>query len=175
MDASTEHGTCGVEVVIYLDPEVVANSTDDNTAKSVVAMYTYSGISASQLEILLSPQVAELTKAFDFEKLNTMPTDELLISLCALLTEYQMTGSAFLVFGYDDFKSAEDYSQDFETWSCSVSRFGSKFSGGGFYSYSNKCFTVGAKVGRSTKPNMNLLPFYLQYSHTYYSDPIYLN
>ena len=163
-DISTEHGTYGVEVVIYLDPEVVANSTNDGSAKSVIAAYSYSGISVSQLVLFLSPQIGELTKAINYEMLNKMPVDEMIITLAGLLSEYQGSFSAFLVFGYDTFENAKDYSGDFETWSFSVSKPGSRLSGGAFYSYSDKCFTVGAKVGYSTDFKTNLFPFYLQYT-----------
>ena len=174
-DISTEHGTYGVEVVIYLDPEVVANTTKDGSANSVIAVYSYSGISVSQLEVFLAPQIGELTKAINYEMLNELTVDEMLITLAGLLSEHQGSFSAFLVFGYDTFDHAERYSGDFEAWSFSVSKPGSRLSGGAFYSYSDYCFTVGAKVSYSTDFKTNLFPFYLQYSHTYYSDPVYLN
>ena len=174
VDVSTEHGTYGVEIVIYIDPDVVAATTGDDSDQTAVALYTYSGVSVSQLELMFAPQIAEMTSSFDFESLNMMTTDELLISLSAVMSGFQLSGSVFAIYGYDNFVSADSYSGAFDTFSASISKPVSTLSGGAYYSYSNTCWAVGVKVGVSTSPKSNFLPLEFQFSHTYYSDPVIL-
>ena len=172
VDVSTDHGTFGIEVVIYFDPEVVKNTTKDDTDKVVIAVYSYSGVSFNLSELALSSQLLEMTSSLDLESLNDMSEDELLIALSALLNGYQLSGSVFVIYGYDNFESANDYSGAFSTWTGMVSKPGSSLSMGVYHSYSNTCWAIGVKVGVSTKPKFSLFPIDIQYSKTYYSDPI---
>ena len=103
VDISTDHGTFGVEIVIYFDADVVYKTTQDKQKSFAIAMYTYSGTSISQFEIVIAPQIAELAHYLDFEKLDKMTADEMIIALSAILTEYQLSGSAFAIYGYDNF------------------------------------------------------------------------
>jgi hypothetical protein len=171
-DVSTEHGTFGIEVVIYLDPEVVKNTTGDDTDKVAIAMYSYSGISVNLPELALSSQLLDMTSSLDLASLNGMTEDELLITLSALLNGYQLSGSVFAIYGYDNFESANDYSGAFSTWTGMVSKPGSSLSMGVYYSYSDTCWAVGVKASVSTKPRFSLFPIDIQYSKTYYSEPI---
>ena len=171
LDFSTEHGTYGVEVIIYIDEKVVKNTTHDSTAEYVVVKYTYSGVSTSQYEMAITPLVAEMISQLDLEALNKRNVDEVLILLAGIITNYQMSGGVFAVFGDDSFTSANSYSEDFETWSFSVTGTHPNFSGGVFKSYSDSCDVYGFKVGCSLRPKVRFCPFDVQYSKTYYSDP----
>ena len=174
IDVSTDHGTYGVEIVIYFDPDVVYQTTGDATDQVAVAFYTYSGISVGQLELAIAPQIAEMVSSLDFERLNETTTDEILISLAAILTDFQLSGSVFAIYGYDNFESASSYSGPFDTVSAMVSKPLSALSGGLYYSYSSTCWVVGGKVSASSRPKFRFLPLEIQYSRTYYTDPILL-
>ena len=175
IDVSTDHGTLGVEIVIYLDPDVVKNTTGDESDEVAIVMYSYSGMSVNLLEMTLSPQLLEMTSSLDFEALDSMTEDELLIALSALLTGYQLSGSVFAIYGYDNFESAYDYSGAFSTWTGMVSKPGSALSVGVYYSYADTCWAVGVKASVSTSPRLNLWPVDIQFSRTYYSDPVILS
>ena len=174
VDISTDHGTFGFEVVIYTDDEVAANTTGDPEKDYVVVIYTYSGVSVNQYEMALSPHVAEIVSSLDLEELNSMSTDEALITLVGVLSNYQLSGSAFAIFGNDSFESADDYSGSFETWSLMVSGTSPIYSGGVFRSTSSTCTVYGGRFSGSCKPRVRLFPIDVTYSATYYSDPIIL-
>lgn len=174
IDISTDHGTYGVEIVFYLDPDVVSETTDGTSENVVIAVYTYSGVSVNLLELAIAPQVYEMASSLDFSELNEMTADEILVTLSALLNEYNLSGSVFAIYGYDNFKSAYSYSGGFDTWTVTARKVYSTFSGGLYYSYSNTCFAVGLKASLSTSPKFKCFPFDVQFSHTYYSDPYIL-
>ena len=170
-DYSTDHGTYGFEIVIYLEPDVVEETTDDESHNFVIVWYTYSGMCVNAIEMAVSPQLVEMVSSLDFEELNNMSSDELLIFLAGLFKGYESSGGIFAIYGNDNFESARDYSADFHTYSVTVSNPAHIFSGGVFYSYSDTCWTVGGKVSASSKLKFSMLPFDVQYSHTYYSNP----
>lgn len=173
IDISTDHGTFGFELVIYTNDEVAANTTKD-PEKDYVVIYTYSGASVNQYEMALSPHVAEIVSSLDLAKLNSMPMDEALIALVGVLSDFQLSGSAFTIFGNDSLKNAHDYSGSFETWSLMASGTNPVFSGGVFRSTSPTCTVYGGRFGGTCKPRVRLLPIDVTYSATCYSEPIIL-
>ena len=168
-DVSTEHGTYGVEVVIYWDPDVVSSTHGCEAENAIIAIYTYSGVAISLDELAIAPQLYEMTASLNFEDMNDSSQDELLVAAMGLMTSLDLSGAVFLVYGYDSFISANSYSGEFQTWAASVSKPGSFISGGLYYSYSDTCWSVGAKVSGATRPHT--FPLKIQFSRTYYSDP----
>lgn len=170
-DVSTDHGTYGAEVVIYLEPSVVRETTIGDADKFAVVGYSYSGISVNVLEMAISPQIVEMVSSLDFSHLNAMAADELLITLSGLLVGYDFSGSVFAIYGYDNFESANSYSGKFSTYSAMGSKPFHNLSAGAYYSFSDTCWAVGIKLSGSTKTKFRFIPIDIQYSHTFYSDP----
>ena len=174
LDASTSHGTYGYEIVIYLDEKVVYNTTEDKSADFAIVSYTYSGIAFNALEMAIAPQVVEMASSLDLSALNKSANDEILITLSGMLTSYQISGSPFIIYGYDNFTSAQSYSGAFDSASFSYSGTNPVLSGGIFQATSDTCRAIGLKFAASVHPRFNLLPLDIQYGRTYYSDPVLL-
>ena len=173
-DVSTDRGTYGYEIVIYLDEEVVKNTTDDATKNFAIVSYTYSGISFNMLEMAIAPQVVELASSLDLSSLNDSTYDEILIALSGMLTNYQLSASPFVIYGYDNFTSAESYSGSFDAVSVTYSGTNPILSGGIFRATSTTCEAIGLKISGTARPVTRFLPFDVQFSRTYYSDHVLL-
>ena len=173
-DISTDHGTYGAEIIIYFDDEIVFNTTGDENKEYAVTLYTYSGISFNALELAIAPQLVEIVSSLDLASLNESTNDEILITLCGMLTNYQISASPFVIYAYDNFTSADSYSGAFDAYSLSFSGM-NLFSGGVFHAFSDTCSAVGFKFATSLKPTSCLSPLDVQYTRTFYSKPRLIN
>ena len=182
VDVTSDRGTYGVEVVIYLDEEVINNSSEnescDNEDPFVLVVYTYSGVSISSDDLgnISNTAIAAavlFNNDVDLSKLSETNCDEILISLNAFISgQCEVSGGAFLIFGNDLFVSPSSYSGPFDCFSGTFRRPGSRVGYTGYFSSSDTCTVWGLKVTGSTK--IALLPFAVSYSKTYYSKPIIL-
>ena len=178
-DFTSDNGTCGGEVVIYFDEEVIRNASpngSNNSDKSyVVAAYGYSGISFSTDNIICPENTALLIAALssgdiDLSCLNESNCDELLFVLNALLTgDAEYSGGVFVIFGNDTFDSPSSYGGPFDCYSVMVRKPGSNFGISGFVSTSSSCTAYGIKVTATL--GMYFSPVSVSYSKTYYSNP----
>ena len=182
VDVTTDNGTFGVDVIIYIDDQVIKEAGKDGSSNTdfdyVVVAYTYSGLTFSTEDVLdacnVSTVIAALASGdFDLSALSKTNCDEFLIALNALLSQNAtFSGGAFLLFGNEEFTSPWDYSGPFDCYSVSVRKIGSSFSGTGFVSTSDSCTAVGLKASIST--GIHLIPFSVSYSKTEYSTPNFL-
>ena len=157
-DVSVGAYECGVEAIVYWD-ETVCDGGDP-----VVAIYVYEGASISIGDILKSSEyikvVGKLTAAMLANAGQDYETAEL-VALQASLYDTNVSASVVAIWGYDDFRTSNDYEGKFTSYSGNYQH--AKVS----YAYSETCWAISVGATTDVSPGIS-------YGETYYTQ-IYTN
>ena len=144
IELSIGGATVGIEVIVYWDVEECQNGAP------VIAVYMYGGISID----VTDPNVVAILGMITDNASLLVGEDEsgtLTMALASCIGDtFNVSVSAVLIFGNDDFKSTKDYEESFTSVGASFGK------AKGSIAYSDTCMTI--SLGVNLMGTSNLLP-----------------